>query len=153
VTTTIRRAVPADLDLLVELRLRFRADVECRDHDPAGDPRTDDTRRFYEATIADGSHVVWLAERNGRVVGCSAVTLIPVPPRRHLAGRFDGLVLTVWVEPEHRGDGVARRLMEELLAAREELGIQRLLLKATDMAKPLYESLGFTSPADLLELG
>jgi ribosomal protein S18 acetylase RimI-like enzyme len=152
VTTTIRRAHLADLDTLVELRLRFRADVECSDYDPTTDPRTDDTRRFYERTIETGEHVVWLAECEGATVGCTAVTLIPVPPRNHAGVDHDGLVLTVWVDPDHRGRGIARRLMDELLAARAELRIHRLMLKATDVAKPLYESLGFTSPPDLLEL-
>ena len=151
-TVTIRRADLSDLETLVALRVRFVADVMCVDLDAISPARDGDARAFYAAAIPAGTHLVWLAEEDGAAVGCTAVSLIPIPPRRHLGATHDGLVLTVWVDPEHRGDGLARRLMDTLLAARAELGIHRLMLKATAMARPLYESLGFTSPPDLLEL-
>lgn len=151
-TVTIRRADRSDLETLVTLRLRFVADVMCVDLDTLAPASEDVARAFYQEAIPAGTHVMWLAEEDGTAVGCAAVSLVPIPPRRHLGATHDGLVLTVWVDPAHRGAGVARRLMETVVAARAELGIHRLLLKATDMAKPLYESLGFTSPPDLLEL-
>jgi GNAT superfamily N-acetyltransferase len=60
-------------------------------------------------------------------------------------------VLTVWVEPEWRSDGVGRQLMSALIAARGELLIDRLFLHATPMGRPLYGSLGWHSDHELLQ--
>jgi hypothetical protein len=51
-----------------------------------------------------------------------------------------GMVLT---RPENRRQGLARLLMEDVLAGVEEQGIRTLKLDATDEGRPLYESLGF----------
>ncbi|HUS07720.1 MAG TPA: GNAT family N-acetyltransferase [Bryobacteraceae bacterium] len=51
-----------------------------------------------------------------------------------------GMVLTL---PEHRGQGLARTLMEHSLRYLETRGIAWVKLDATDMGKPLYEKLGF----------
>jgi GNAT superfamily N-acetyltransferase len=52
----------------------------------------------------------------------------------------------VYVLEEHRGRGLARRLVEELRAHPDLDGIRRWMLVTRD-AHGLYEKLGFTSPA------
>ena len=58
-----------------------------------------------------------------------------------------GFVWGVFVEPEHRGRGLARRLMRRVIAlARRARGIRELTLIAyadNDRALALYQSLGF----------
>jgi GNAT superfamily N-acetyltransferase len=51
-----------------------------------------------------------------------------------------GMVLT---RPDKRRQGLARLLMEDVLASAGEQGIRTLKLDATDEGLPLYESLGF----------
>jgi|YNPMSStandDraft_1061717.scaffolds.fasta_scaffold00711_4 ribosomal protein S18 acetylase RimI-like enzyme len=51
-----------------------------------------------------------------------------------------GMVLTA---PEYRGRGFARRLMEVALAYARARGVAWIKLDATDMGRPLYQSLGF----------
>jgi GNAT superfamily N-acetyltransferase len=51
-----------------------------------------------------------------------------------------GMVLT---DPEYRGRGMARRLMERAIRFCEDRGVHWIKLDATDMGRPLYVSLGF----------
>jgi GNAT superfamily N-acetyltransferase len=57
-----------------------------------------------------------------------------------------GMVLTA---PEHRGRGLARRLMQHAIAYAERRGAGVIKLDATDMGLPLYRSLGFEHEAGI----
>lgn len=51
------------------------------------------------------------------------------------------------VAPHRQREGIARLLMERLLAWLEHRGVRTVLLDATDKGAPLYESLGFVDDA------
>lgn len=55
-----------------------------------------------------------------------------------------GMVLT---DPEYRGRGFARRLMEHTLAWLRQKRVRWIKLDATDMGRPLYRRLGFEDQA------
>jgi GNAT superfamily N-acetyltransferase len=57
-------------------------------------------------------------------------------------------ILDVFVLEEHRGQGLARWLMETILAHDDFRDVRTWLLKTRD-ARGLYEKLGFAPPADL----
>lgn len=73
-------------------------------------------------------------EDDGKIV--ATATLLPYGKR--LA--WIGMVLT---RPEYRRQGLARRLMQDIIAIAELRGIHTLKLDATDEGRPLYENLGF----------
>jgi GNAT superfamily N-acetyltransferase len=73
-------------------------------------------------------------EDAGKIV--ATATLLPFGTR--LA--WIGMVLT---RPEHRRQGLARRLLEDVIAIAERRGIHTLKLDATEEGRPLYENLGF----------
>jgi GNAT superfamily N-acetyltransferase len=73
-------------------------------------------------------------EDAGKIV--ATATLLPYDTQ--LA--WVGMVLT---RPEYRRQGLARRLMEDVIVIAEHRGIRTLKLDATDEGRPLYESLGF----------
>jgi GNAT superfamily N-acetyltransferase len=61
-----------------------------------------------------------------------AVTTAPVP-----------LVVNLYTEPEFRGKGIARALMNTLLKWTTAQGCDRVALHASDAGRPLYQALGF----------
>jgi ribosomal protein S18 acetylase RimI-like enzyme len=73
-------------------------------------------------------------ETDGQVVSTTTVVCYG----RDLA--WIGMVLTA---PEYRGRGFARRLMQEALAYARAREVAWIKLDATDMGRPLYQSLGF----------
>jgi ribosomal protein S18 acetylase RimI-like enzyme len=104
---------------------------------------------YWHEMLHSGRAVGWIAEAGG-AIGVAMLLIHDHPPRPHGAIRR-GYVTNVYVAPEHRRRGVARRLMETVIAYGREHGLQRLELRTSDMGRDLYESVGF-EPAEFLIL-
>lgn len=99
-------------------------------------------QRFESAQSPDTAHLHLLAEREGEVLGMAGLHPDhPSPRRAHTRS------LGLWVAPQHRGQGVARALMQGLVDYADNwLGVLRLELTVyTDnpRAIALYEHFGF----------
>jgi len=100
----------------------------------------------------DSEAELWLAVEAGRILGC--VTWCPVgSPYRELAtndtqGEFRGLA----VDPEARGRGVGRALVEHCLDLARKDGLHEVVLCSLPEMKTahrLYESLGFSRRSEM----
>ena len=80
------------------------------------------------AGVAIGGGLLWLQPR------------LPSPRFRHLVSPY---VFSVYTVPEHRGKGVASRLVSALVESARTRGFARVELHSTDMGRRLYERLGF----------
>lgn len=58
------------------------------------------------------------------------------------SGRY-GVVYNVVTKEGFRGRGLATALIEHLLAGAKAMGLERVMLNATDAGRPIYEKLGF----------
>jgi ribosomal protein S18 acetylase RimI-like enzyme len=96
---------------------------------------------LWQERLAGPASVSLFAERGGRLVGTAAV-LLGIEDDAATAQ-----IVGVFVEPEHRGQGIARRLLEALLARlADRPEFARILLHVTETqaaALALYRSLGF----------
>jgi GNAT superfamily N-acetyltransferase len=135
----IRRAGPADhAGVVRELAEYFRFLGE--EIDPAGlDHDVADWQREY-----DGAAGVMLivADPTGEVVGTAAV--------RRLAPEVTELK-RMWLRPDHRGRGIAARLMDRVLDEARTLGGRVLRLDSEarlEAAVRLYHRYGFQEIAD-----
>lgn len=121
-------------------------------------PLLDACAEYFDRALASGQYVGWVAQLAApphTPVGGAGVQFRPLLPRTDPAGQRlligrEGLVLNVYVLPEHRRRGLARRLMETLLAWAPGAGIVRLVLHAAPDGRPLYESLGFRASNEML---
>ncbi|MFI5281971.1 MAG: GNAT family N-acetyltransferase [Candidatus Dormibacterales bacterium] len=85
-----------------------------------------------------GRGVFLIARDAGRAIGCGAIRVLD--PETAEAKRM-------YVEPDERGKGVARAVLEGLEAAARDLGLRRLVLETgvhQGAAISLYRSAGFT---------
>lgn len=95
--------------------------------------------------------IILLAERDGRAVGCGMT---------HALAHDTAEVKRVFVDPQARGAGVARKLMEALMAQARADGFARMVLDTSvnlGPARALYAAMGFRErgpyqdiPADVL---
>jgi len=101
------------------------------------------------AALADGTYLGWLAlGGSGKVIAGAGAHIKPQLPRiSHDQMRVEvttvPLVVNVYTEPEFRGQGLARALMGVLMKWATALGLDRVVLHASDAGRPLYVSLGF----------
>ena len=148
---TIRQATVADVPDLVRLR---RVMFEAMGFD---DPAQLDgaAAAYFAEAIPAGRFHGWLAVTSANeAVGSGGAVIDRHPPGPgNLSGRV-WYIMNVVTVPRYRLQGVARRIMQAMLAWLAERGIERVALHTTEMGKPLYEELGFVDSNEMkLKLG
>lgn len=150
---TVRRATPGDADELARLRWDFRVEhgtPVTRDLDEF----VEEFRAFADETLADGSEWrAWLAEDDGRAVGCLWIRFIEKVPHSSRRRRERSMiyVTNVYVEPGLRNSGIGRELMDAALAHARVAGVAEAIVWPTERSIPFYERAGFgTEHAPLL---
>jgi len=139
----IRKATVADVAELVRQRRALLAETDQVD-DAALDRMVEAAAPYFEGAITANRFHAWLAEaEDGRAVGGGAVVVTEHPPSAHEPYPRRAHVLNIYVEPAHRRRGVARRVMDAILAWCREEGFVRVTLNASRQGRPLYEKLGF----------
>ena len=103
--------------------------------------------------IADGRYLGRLADADGRVIAGAGAVLLDWGPRRdsgpaHLLARINN----VYVDPAWRRRGIARALLQQVLAECRSRGIVYATLAATADGAGLYRGLGFTAKPDEMTL-
>lgn len=140
---SIRFATVEDVEVIAAHRRKMFADMH--DYDPALMTKLE--YRFAEWLIPRlqvKDYIGWfIMDENQTVIAGAGLWIRErFPHPRNLTGR-EGYIGNVYTEPEHRGNGHARRLMKTILDWCREHQIAAVTLHASEFGKPLYESLGF----------
>ena len=79
----------------------------------------------------------------GETVGSAGMSHYTMPPKpiQH-DGRFV-YVSSMYVLHEHRNRGLAKKMMDVLIKTAAEIGVTWMTLHASEMGRPIYESIGF----------
>jgi GNAT superfamily N-acetyltransferase len=151
----VRRVGPADVEEWARLRVGLLASERLEE------PGTN-ASAMLEASIAAwlrerldspsfGAFVA-LAEPDGRAVGSGGVSIYDNPPGPGPTTR-EAFVMSMFTEPDVRGRGVARAVLEALLDfARDAGGVGRVWLRASEMGRPIYLRAGFQPRDSYLQM-
>jgi len=139
---TIREATPADIPDILRQRRAMYEDMDYKDSD-ALTAMVRVSAAYLAKAMTDGSFHAWLASAGERVVGGGAIIVSP-----WLAHPYDlecrrASILNVYTDREFRRRGIARQLMQTMIAWCRRQGFARVDLHASKDGRPLYESLGF----------
>lgn len=136
----IRRAGPDDGPELAALR---RADGIER-HSLQPDTDSDFEHRFDEwHRQTQESCVAWLATSGAGAVGMLSMFVFPrMPLPEHPTGQV-AYLSHLFVLPDHRNQGLGRRLLDSVLEYARENDVVKILLRPTDQAVTLYHRAGF----------
>ncbi len=142
-----RRADINDVDILVDLRVRFLNSLYNHTEDKETKILKVSLKDYFTKAIASGNFIAWLAEYNGETIGTSGMVLWELP------GRYGGLesgrlgyILNMYTVPEVRRKGVCTRLLEELIKEAKSFGIKYLHLHASKDGMNIYWKTGFAEP-------
>lgn len=101
--------------------------------------------------IRRGDYFGWLIEGDDKILAGGGVILRRLLPRPgSLQGGEEAYILNVYVEPDYRRRGLARRIMETILVWCQQRQVARVTLHPSDEGQPLYESLGFERTKEML---
>jgi GNAT superfamily N-acetyltransferase len=138
----IREASPNDIPEILRQRSRMYEDMHY--NDPiALDTMAALSSSYLETAMADGSFRAWLATDGDRIVAGGAVVISPWPAHPYDLQCQRATILNVYTDPEYRRRGIARQLMQTMIAWCKREGFARVTLHASDDGRHLYESLGF----------
>ncbi len=149
---TIRLAKPEEAPILGEMRRRMFLDL--------GKPDNEIIRNVIQVfvpwvadAIRGGRYIPWvICAAGGEIVSNAGLLLVEWPPNTRDLNLVRGYVMNVWTHPDHRRRGLARRLMEVILAEARRRQIKVTALHASDDGRALYEQLGYRQSREMIRV-
>ena len=138
---SIRLATLADIPHIVEHRAQMFRDMgipaEFEDMAAATD-------LWLRHAVPSHIYRGWMAVTDsGEVVGGGGLIVIPWPPGPMTMDPRCGFIFNVYTKPEHRKQGLGRRLMDAMHDYCRAEGVERVVLNASVFGKPLYDVMGY----------
>ena len=155
----IRQANPDDASIIGWHRARMFQDMGLVPNELFDSFRRKALDRMSKA-LAAGDYLGWLASQHDtpqKIIAGAGVIMREVPPFpiRHKNGEItiaeghQGLIINFFTEPEWRRRGLAKLLMNTIIAWSREQNLDGLVLHASDDGRALYEQLGFISTTEM----
>ena len=100
----------------------------------------------------DSAWTVFVAERDGRIVGNIWVQIVEKIPNPGPESETHAYVSNFFVVPRERNTGAGTRLLNAVLEHCRACSVDTVFLWPSERSRPLYHRNGFEPPADMLVL-
>jgi GNAT superfamily N-acetyltransferase len=138
-----RRVDLADANTIAKHRLSMFRDMGYR-NEAELESMGEKFLPWLQENLKSGEYVGWFALSEGGVVVAGAgLWLLDWPPHMRGSNPKRGYIFTVYTEPQFRGRGLARSLMETTLRWCKDNGIDFVTLHASEQGRQIYAKLGF----------
>lgn len=87
--------------------------------------------------------IAFIAKDEGKIVSAAYLHIIEMPANSILLNGLYGEVLSVYTEPDYRGQGICTKLIKNLVEYGRRIGLGRIDLSATEEGYPIYAKIGF----------
>lgn len=131
-----------DISVLVELRIEYLLE----DYGKLSEDRLtliSNNLYVYFHEHLNKDLLVFVCRDMDKIVSCCFLCVSEKPSNPTFISGKTGTILNVYTKPEYRKNGIARKLLNMLLAESEKIGLDFVELKATDSGYSLYKSIGF----------
>ena len=109
-------------------------------------------KKYYESSLANGSHVALFAQIGQNTVGCGDVCLYNEMPSPDNPNGKCAYLMNVYTKSSYRGQGVAAAVVKELISQAKMRKAGKIYLETSSLAKPLYLNLGFEDMGEYMIL-
>ena len=155
----IRLATVADAEIIARHRARMFHEMGL-----VPEHLFESYRTLCEACLREmletGAYIGWLASPNERFdqvvagVGVQLRSVLPHPVEEpggeiSIAAGRHAIIINVFTEPEWRRRGIAKLLMDQIIAWARTERLDRLVLHASDEGRLLYERMGFVQTSEM----
>ena len=139
---TIRKATMDDAEIILHHRMGMFTDMGI---DPALVAKMEAPFRAWIAQeFGVGRFETWFAcAEDGQVIAGAGLWLYPWIPSPLASQTVRAYILNVYTERAYRQQGIARRVVEEIIAHCREQDYAVVMLHASKQGRPIYEALDF----------
>jgi ribosomal protein S18 acetylase RimI-like enzyme len=136
-----RRAMPDDVDPLVNLRLAFLAEVSAA---TGSDPvLRDSLTEYFSKMIPSNEFIGFLAVADSTIIATSGLVFHRHPPsNRNPTGR-EAYIMNMYTLPEYRRRGIATRLLQMLIDHARQNDCGKISMHALPKGRSIYVNAGF----------
>jgi GNAT superfamily N-acetyltransferase len=145
---SIREATPRDIPEILRHRRAMYESMDYKDADALA-AMAATTAEYLPRAMSNGSFRGWLAVHGMQIVGGGAVVICPWPSHPYDLECRRATILNMYVHPDYRRQGIARRLMHTMIEWCRQQHFAGLYLHASKQGRPLYESLGFEPTTEM----
>jgi GNAT superfamily N-acetyltransferase len=145
---TIRPATPDDIPEILRQRRAMYEDMNYRDTESLTVMATL-SAEYLAKHIPEGSFRAWLACDTERPVAGGALIISPWPAHPYDLECRRATILNVYTDHQYRRRGIARQLLQTIIAWCGHAGFARVTLHASEDGRHLYESLGFEASNEM----
>jgi GNAT superfamily N-acetyltransferase len=135
----IRRATVDDIPVLVRQREDLFIEMDHPDLGRMGEIY----ELWLQTAIPKETYRAFLVEVEGETVAGAGLMVYDKPPSPTNLITQTAFIYNLYVEPPHRNQGHAHRLMEAMHQWARESGISAVALHTSPNARSLYESMGY----------
>ena len=105
---------------------------------------------WAQRMIALGKYVGWILVDGEQPVASAGFFELEWPPHPlDPAGEHRGYLLNFWVDPDYRGRGLARLLVDKALDESRRRGLRVVALHASEAGRRVYEKMGFQATSEM----
>jgi GNAT superfamily N-acetyltransferase len=148
-----KKAKKKDTAVLAEYRFKMFNDIFPEDN--LGERKAEIVEkcaRYYLDDIDNKNHYSIIAFIDNTAVGCGTILLEDRPPSPRHKKNLHAYILNIYVDAEHRGKGIAKKIMELLHEYARSKNVRRIGLHASRFGCGLYKKIGYRVNESYLEL-
>ena len=140
-----RIATVSDCEALTDIRMRMRKEL-----DPDFTPELiyAETLDFFRRNMKGGTHIAFVCEHDRQMIATVGITLFEMMPTTKYPNGKAARLMNMYVEPCYRNRGIAKELLNRVIAYAEKHRIGKIMLNPSQMGKSLYENYGFQRLSD-----
>ncbi len=131
-----------DIGELIRLRIAYMVDDFGGISDHEKECMEKQLPDYFNRKLGD-ELIAFVAKDGKRIVSVAYLHIIEMPANSILLNGLYGEVLSVYTEPEYRGQGMCTKLIQNLIDYGRKRGLGRVDLSATKEGYSIYAKLGF----------
>lgn len=137
----------------IPLLLRWRAEVIKNVFgEEADESLMQANEHYYKKHLADGSHLAFIAEMDGKDVGCGSICLSEELPSPDNPDGRCAYLMNIYVRNDWRKRNIGHNIVQRLIEEARIRNCDKIYLETTEEGRGLYESLGFKDLPDMMKL-
>ncbi|MCF4097318.1 GNAT family N-acetyltransferase [Maritalea mediterranea] len=148
----LRAVRESDLDIVCAHRELMFSDEGKRTRDSL-EKMTAYFRPWLQERLGDGRYFGFIIEREGEAVAGIGQWIIDWAPHfHHEEEAHRGYIANVYVDPNHRGKGLAKFLVSCAEQEFKARGVSTMVLHASRAGERLYEALGWDQTSEMMKI-